>query len=105
MRRCAQRRSMVAEEDPMNVAIYQRVSTDEQSSSNQRPDLERLCAARGWIITHRYEETISGAAKVRPQLVHLLADAHAGHFNAVVVWALDRLGRGGIADVSGTLAR
>src|SRR5438105_317956 len=64
-------------------------------TANQLPDLERLCATRGWTITHRYVETISGTAKVRPEAGE---DAgrrapRRGTFKAVVVWALDRLGR------------
>jgi DNA invertase Pin-like site-specific DNA recombinase len=86
----------------MNVALYARVSTDEQTAANQLPDIEQLCAGRpGWTITHRYIETVSGAARVRPELARMLADAHAGRFKAVVIWALDRLGRGGIAESVG----
>src|SRR5207245_1167314 len=51
------------------------------------------------------EETVSGAARQRPELARMLADAHAGRFSAVVVWALDRLGRGGIAEVAGIVAK
>ena len=89
----------------MNVAIYVRVSTSEQTTDNQLPDVERLCAARGWTITHRYNETVSGATRQPPELARMLANAHASRFGAVVVWALDRLGRGGIAEVSGIVAK
>src|SRR5712692_9726309 len=75
-----------------HVAIYLRVSTDQQTTANQLPDIERLCAARGWTITHRYQETISGAARSRPELERMLVDAHRGEFRACCVWALDRLG-------------
>ncbi len=88
---------------PISVALYARVSTDQQDAANQIPEIEQLAAARGWIITHRYVETVSGAAKHRPELARMLADAHAGKFKAVVVWALDRLGRGGIAESVGTV--
>src|SRR5439155_12483721 len=89
----------------VNVAIYVRVSTSEQTADNQLPDVERLCAARGWTITHRYNETVSGATRQPPELARMLANAHASRFGAVVVWALDRLGRGGIAEVSGIVAK
>ena len=88
----------------MNVAIYLRVSTTDQDAQNQLPEIERLCAARGWTITHRYEETVSGS-KARPELARLLADAHAGCFSAAVVWALDRLSREGIGPVAGIVAK
>jgi DNA invertase Pin-like site-specific DNA recombinase len=86
------------------VALYARVSTERQDAANQLPEIERLCRARGWTITHRYEEAVSGAAKLSPELARMLADAHAGRFQAVVCWAIDRLGRGGIAEVAGIIA-
>ncbi len=38
-------------------------------------------------------DIISGTATKRPGLDRLLADAHAGRFDVVAVWKLDRLGR------------
>src|SRR5712691_10926703 len=95
------------EEDEMDrdVAVYLRVSTDEQTTANQAPEVERLCAARGWRIVARYEETASGAARERADLARMLDDAHRGRFAAVVVWALDRLGRGGVAATCGVVER
>jgi DNA invertase Pin-like site-specific DNA recombinase len=89
----------------VNVAIYLRVSTADQDAHNQLPEIERLCATRGWTISHRYAETINGSARTRPELARLLADAHAGAFGAVVVWALDRLSREGIAEVASIVAK
>jgi DNA invertase Pin-like site-specific DNA recombinase len=37
-----------------NAAIYLRVSTDEQTVDNQRPDLERFAEARGLVIVATY---------------------------------------------------
>ena len=87
------------------VAIYARVSTAGQDAANQIPEVERLCRARGWKVGRRYVETVSGAAQRRPELERMLADAHRGEFGVVVVWALDRLGRGGIAEVAGIVAK
>lgn len=87
------------------VAIYARVSTAGQDAANQLPEIERLCQNRGWQIGHRYVETVSGAAQRRPELERMLEDAHRGEFQVVVVWALDRLGRGGIAEVAGIVAK
>ena len=47
---------------------------------------------RGLDVEAVYEEHAS-AAKVRPEFNRLMADAHAGKFDVVIVWALDRLGR------------
>jgi putative DNA-invertase from lambdoid prophage Rac len=74
--------------------LYVRVSTDEQTARNQRPDLERLARARGWHVVERIEETVSGAAGTkRPGLDRLDELVHVGAVDVVAVWALDRLGR------------
>jgi DNA invertase Pin-like site-specific DNA recombinase len=75
----------------MKAAVYVRVSTDRQTVQNQLADLERLAQARGYEVTI-YEE-VESAAKARPVLDRLLADARAGRVQAVAVWALDRLHR------------
>lgn len=89
----------------MNVALYARVSTEQQDATNQIPEIEKLAKARGWKITHRYIETVSGSAKHRPELERMLGDAHKGKFKLVVCWALDRLSRNGIAEVAGIVAK
>lgn len=73
------------------AALYLRVSTDEQTVENQRADLLTIASARGYAV-QVYEETES-AAKDRPVLAQVLADARAGKVQALVVWALDRLHR------------
>ncbi len=78
---------------PGRAALYLRVSTKEQDAELQREELRRLAARRGWEIIGEYADIISGAATKRPGLDRLLADAHAGRFDVVAVWKLDRLGR------------
>jgi putative DNA-invertase from lambdoid prophage Rac len=84
------------------AALYVRVSTEKQNTANQLPDLERLAALRGYGIAAVYEETESGA-KRRPVLEKLLSEC--GRFDAVIVWALDRLGRGGALEALQIVAR
>ncbi len=76
----------------MRVAVYTRVSTDRQDTAAQLPALERLCDARGWIDRDVFSETESGT-KARPVLDDLCDRAKRGQYGAIVVWALDRLGR------------
>jgi site-specific DNA recombinase len=85
----------------MRAAVWTRVTTDHQDTINQLPDVERLCQHRGWEITHRYELSDVSAYKGdhRRALEELLADAHRGCFNVVVMWAADRLSRGGIEEL------
>src|SRR5206468_12699461 len=74
------------------VVAYTRVSSDVQTTANQRPDLEKLAAVRGWTIAAWYDETGS-AAKRRPVFDRVLADADRRRFDTLLVWRLDRFGR------------
>jgi hypothetical protein len=47
---------------PRRAALFLRVSTDEQTADNQRPDVEHLARARGFDVVATYEETASGAS-------------------------------------------
>ena len=86
---------------PLTAGIWARVSTDTQEVDNQLPDIERLCAHRGLEITKRYilSDVSAYNGAHRETLAAMLADAHAGHFDVLVVWAADRLTRGGIEDL------
>lgn len=80
------------------AAIYLRTSTDRQFTDNQRPAVLRLCEARGFEVVQVFEEQLS-ATKVRPQWEALKAAAHRGEFQAIVIYAIDRLGRSMIGNV------
>jgi DNA invertase Pin-like site-specific DNA recombinase len=87
------------------VAIYLRVSTGEQTTTNQRLELEAWAARCGHTVTEVYEDhAISGAksSDQRPALAKLLKDAFRRRFNIVAVWAVDRLGRS-LTDLLNTL--
>ncbi len=78
------------------VAFYLRVSTDEQTTANQRRDLARVAKASGWQLVEVYEDAgISGAngREKRPALDKMLTDATARKFDLVAAWSVDRLGR------------
>lgn len=71
------------------AAVYLRVSTDPDRPETSTPTWTASSKRAGYeAIT--YEE-IESAAKHRPVLDRLLADACAGRVHAVAVWALDRL--------------
>lgn len=74
------------------AALYMRVSTDEQTTENQRPELERLASGREWKVVRCCNETVSGV-KRRPELEGLLELVHRGELDVIAVWKLDRLGR------------
>jgi DNA invertase Pin-like site-specific DNA recombinase len=77
----------------LKVAIYCRVSTEEQDVSKQEDELLEFCKNRGFEVFKVYKDVISGTMDSRPSLNELVQDAFQKRFNAVVIWKLDRLGR------------
>lgn len=80
----------------MRAALYLRVSTDGQTTDNQRRELEAVAAAKGWEIVRAYEDAgISGAKgrDGRPGFDAMLKDAVRRRFDVVMAWSVDRLGR------------
>jgi DNA invertase Pin-like site-specific DNA recombinase len=78
------------------VGIYLRVSTDGQTTQNQRRELEAVAARSGWEVVDFYEDAgISGSngRDKRPGFDQLLNDATARKINMVAAWSVDRLGR------------
>ncbi len=73
------------------AAVYLRVSTADQDVAAQRASCLKICAANGWEPIE-VAETGSGARKlVGWDRVMAMAAGH--EIVAVVVWALDRIGR------------
>jgi DNA invertase Pin-like site-specific DNA recombinase len=78
------------------VAIYLRVSTDKQTTDNQRIELEAVAERAGWEVVQVYEDAgISGAKgrDKRPAYDAMLKDATRRRFDVVMAWSVDRLGR------------
>jgi len=81
---------------PLRVALYMRVSTDEQNVDNQRPALEAWCSQRGYSVAVVYQEAESAWKDGhQSELARLIAAAQQRRYDAVLVWSLDRLTRGG----------
>ena len=83
----------------MNVALYIRVSTQEQakegySIGEQTERLEKYAQAHGWTVFKKYTDPgYSGANMQRPALKQLIQDAKSHKFEKVIVYKLDRLSR------------
>src|ERR1700682_226375 len=76
------------------VALYVRVSTDEQNTDAQEGALKEYIQRRGWLLHHTYKDTgISGAASSRPGLDELLKDCRRRAIDVVVLWKFDRFAR------------
>ena len=80
----------------MKAAVYLRVSSNEQSTDNQYPALETYAKNRSYEIVKVYEEEESAwKSGHQRELANLMADARQRKFQAILVWALDRLSREG----------
>ncbi len=82
----------------MNVAIYTRVSTDDQidnfSLSMQTDRCHAQALAKGWSVHKVYEDqAISGKDLDRPAYNQMLVDLHQGIIQGVIIFKLDRLSR------------
>jgi DNA invertase Pin-like site-specific DNA recombinase len=87
------------------VALYLRVSTGEQTTKNQRLELEAAVERHGWTIAAVFEDAgISGAKgrKDRPGLDAMLKAVARREVDMVMAWSVDRLGRS-LVDLLATL--
>ena len=78
------------------VALYLRVSTTGQNTTNQRRELEAVAERHGWELVQLFSDNgISGAKgrKDRPGLDALLKGVARREFDMVAAWSVDRLGR------------
>ncbi len=91
---------MSKEEGAERIALYLRVSSEEQvermSIGTQEEFLDQYCALYGHEVAGVYkDEAVSGTVPMheRPEGRCLLDDAKAGTFGTVLVYRLDRVGR------------
>lgn len=78
------------------AAIYLRVSTNSQTTENQRRELEAVAKKSDWDIVEIYEDKALSGAKgreERPAFDALCKDATKRKFDVVMAWSVDRLGR------------
>lgn len=78
------------------VAFYLRVSTGEQTTANQRRELEAVAARAGWDVVAVFEDAgISGAKgrEQRPGYDALLRAVTRREVDMVAAWSVDRIGR------------
>ena len=82
----------------MKVALYLRVSTEQQidnySIPLQKERLQAFCTSKGWTDTTEYiDAAYSGSNLNRPALQQLQKDIKNKKINMVIVYRLDRLSR------------
>jgi DNA invertase Pin-like site-specific DNA recombinase len=77
----------------MKVAIYVRVSTDEQDYDKQIELCKKHCEFKGYEIFRVYKDVYTGTSDSRPEFDLLLRDMRQYKFKGIVSTKLDRLGR------------
>ena len=88
------------------VALYTRVSTDDQTTENQERELREVTTRMGWEVVNVYcDQGVSGAKsrEMRPAFHALCKDATRRRFDMVMAWSVDRLGRS-LQDLLGFLS-
>jgi len=75
-----------------HIAVYLRVSSKNQDTRSQEPDLTRWAAAQDKPVKW-YGDKFTGKTMARPGWSKLEAGIRAGKVSTVVCWRLDRLGR------------
>jgi len=87
------------------VALYARVSTDQQTTRNQLRELQEIAERHGWTVVATFQDQgISGAKgrEHRPGLSKLMQGVARRDFDLVAAWSVDRLGRS-LQDLVGLL--
>ena len=78
----------------MKVAIYCRVSTEEQDADKQESACLEYCKRNNFEVYRVYKDSgISGTKTSRPQFDLMLEDMRKYKFNTIMVTKLDRIGR------------
>lgn len=77
----------------MKIAIYCRVSTEEQDADKQEDICKEYCERNNLEIIKVYKDVISGTKSSRPDFNKMLEDMRQHKFNCVMVTKLDRIGR------------
>ncbi len=77
-----------------HIALYTRVSTRQQDTASQKPDLlrwQKHYAPKRQVVF--YEDQTTGRTMQRPAWTRLMKAVQSGKVEQIVVWRLDRLGR------------
>jgi DNA invertase Pin-like site-specific DNA recombinase len=81
---------------PLRAALYARVSTDQQTTSNQLRELREAGQRHGWEVVGEYIDRAQSGAKApkeRPKLAELMLAVARREVDLVAAWSVDRLGR------------
>lgn len=89
----------------MRIAIYSRVSTNDQDTDNQLQPLRSFANSLGGQVIGEYVDYASGGSFDRPNFQRMLGDADKRQFDLLLIWSLDRFSREGIVNTLHYLER
>jgi site-specific DNA recombinase len=97
-RRTQTRVTPISEKPTVRVAIYTRISTNEEnqpySLEAQRKHLEQFVESQPkWLQTHFFTDQITGTTSKRPGLHAALLAAKNGEFDVLLIYRIDRISR------------
>jgi len=97
-RRKQTRVTPISEKPAVRVAIYTRISTNEEnqpySLEAQRKHLEQFVESQPkWLQTHFFTDQITGTTSKRPGLQAALLAAKNGEFDVLLIYRIDRISR------------
>lgn len=76
-----------------SVAVYLRVSTENQIHDSQESELRDYCQRRGWNRVEWHRDTASGAKQDRNGLNDLMQKVRRGKVDIILAFKLDRVAR------------
>lgn len=97
-----------ADGNPIRVALYFRVSREDQHPENQLLQLRQYCERwEGHVLVAEYVDRESGrkGRRERKDFDRMFADAAGRRFDVILIWALDRFSREGIRKTLSYLER
>ncbi|HDQ70666.1 MAG TPA: recombinase family protein [Chloroflexi bacterium] len=102
-RHYARSNELPAQDQPLRVGLYSRVSIEEQAEGHsieaQLRITREFAERKGWIVVHEYVDAgFSGTNDQRPDFQSMLQDALAGDIQVILFHKLDRFSRS-IADI------
>lgn len=77
----------------MKVAIYVRVSTEQQDYDKQIEQCQKHCEVKEYEVYKIYQDIYTGTSSTRPEFSQMIQDMRAYKFGAIVCTKLDRMGR------------
>jgi len=75
------------------VAIYLRVSTDNQTHESQEAELKEYCERRKWTQLQWFRDTASGVKQNRTALNQMMDLVRRGRIDVILAFKLDRIAR------------